>query len=89
MDEGAFVARRELVTVSGETFSVPDSERYVHLQFRRFVGGPICHLHLRSMAKRYDEITEAGIREVVLFHSTVEELKPHALDLPFPVVVDP
>jgi hypothetical protein len=38
--------------------------------------------------KRYDKITEAGIHEVVLFHSTVEELKPHALDLPFPVAAD-
>src|SRR6266545_4815236 len=89
VDADAFIARGELVTASGETVSAPDPERYVHLQFRRFAGGPVCNLHLRSFVRRHDEIVKAGVREIVLFHSTAEELTVHALDLPFAVIADP
>ncbi|MEV7615820.1 peroxiredoxin-like family protein [Streptomyces sp. NPDC089799] len=68
---------------------MPDPEHLVHLQFRRFAGCPICHLHLRSVVLRNAEIEAAGVREVVVFHSPVEELRPHVEDLPFPVVADP
>jgi hypothetical protein len=61
----------------------------VHLQFRRFAGCPVCNLHLHSIVQRYNEIMAASIREVVVFHSTVEELLPHSGDLPFFVVADP
>ncbi|WP_327253464.1 peroxiredoxin-like family protein [Streptomyces sp. NBC_01244] len=69
--------------------SVPDPERLVHLQFRRFAGCPVCHLHLRSVVRRHAEIEAAGIREVVLFHSSAEELRPHVADFPFAVIADP
>ncbi|MFE9565721.1 peroxiredoxin-like family protein [Streptomyces sp. NPDC006487] len=68
---------------------VPDPERLVHLQFRRFAGCPVCHLHLRSVVRRHAEIEAAGIREVVLFHSSAEELRPHVADFPFAVIADP
>ncbi|GHF22758.1 alkyl hydroperoxide reductase [Amycolatopsis deserti] len=77
----------ELVAVSGERIRVPDPERLVHLQFRRFAGCPICNLHLRSVVQRHDEITAAGIREVVFFHSPADELRDY--DLPFAVIADP
>jgi hypothetical protein len=48
----------------------------------------VCNLHLRSMSRRHDEITAAGVREVVVFHST-PALRPHTYDLPFAVVADP
>jgi peroxiredoxin len=86
---GDTLAEREFVTVSGEPVRVPDPGALVHLQFRRFAGCPVCHLHLRSMVQRHDEIVEAGIREVVFFHSPVEELRPHIADLPFAVIPDP
>lgn len=73
----------------GGSVSVPDPERLVHLQFRRFAGCPVCHLHLRSVVRRHAEIEAAGIREVVLFHSTAEELRPHIADFPFAVIADP
>ncbi|HEY5832829.1 AhpC/TSA family protein [Streptomyces sp.] len=38
---------------------------------------------------RLDEIQAAGIREVVVFHSTDKELLRYAPDLPLPVVGDP
>ncbi|MCI2415923.1 AhpC/TSA family protein [Saccharopolyspora sp. K220] len=81
------VSERELVAVTGERIRVPDSEHLVHLQFRRFAGCPICNVHLRSIVQRHDEITAAGIREVVFFHSPAAELRSY--DLPFAVIGDP
>jgi hypothetical protein len=79
---------RELATLSGRV-RIPDPQRLVHLQLRRYAGCPICSLHLRSFARRHAEISEAGVVEVAVFHSSSEELaKVHAA-LPFAVVPDP
>jgi peroxiredoxin len=86
---GDRVEPREFTTVGGQTVPVPDPSALVHLQFRRFAGCPICNLHLRSIAARHDEITAAGIHEVVVFHSPTEALQPFVADLPFPVIADP
>jgi len=83
------VDRIEFRSVTGELVPVPDSERLVHLQFRRFAGCPICNLHLRSFVNRHDEIEGAAIREVVFFHSPADELAEHTADLPFATVADP
>ncbi len=79
---------RYLVAVSGASVPLPDPDRLVHLQFRRFAGCPVCNLHLRSVVARHAEIEAAGIREVVVFHSRAEELLDHVADLPFDVVAD-
>lgn len=68
---------------------IPDPNRLVHLQLRRFAGCPICNVHLQSMARRYDEIAAVGIREVVVFHPSDDELRRHGVELPFAVVGDP
>lgn len=83
------VAPRELVSVSGEAVPIPDPDRLVHLQLRRFAGCPICNLHLQSIVRRHNEIAAAGVREVVVFHSTDGELRRYAGNLPFAVVGDP
>ena len=83
------VPSRELATVSGKAVRIPDTDHLVHVQFRRFAGCPICNLHLQSIVRRHDEIVAASVREVVVFHSTAEALRPHARDLPFAVVADP
>ena len=83
------VTDRELLTVTGDTIRVPDPERLVHLQFRRFAGCPICNVHLQSIVRRHDEITAAGIREAVFFHSPADELREYTADLPFAVIADP
>lgn len=80
---------RKFETVTGELVAVPDPERLVHLQFRRFAGCPVCSLHLRSVVRRHDEIVAAGVREVVFFHSPPGELREHTAGLPFDVVADP
>jgi hypothetical protein len=79
----------ELEAIDGERLSVPDPDRLVHLQFRRFAGCPVCNLHLRSVVARHAEIDAAGVREITVFHSTAEELRVHVSDLPFAVVADP
>ncbi|MGB9304973.1 MAG: peroxiredoxin-like family protein [Mycobacterium sp.] len=86
---GSVITPRELLSVSGDAVPIPDPKRLVHLQFRRFAGCPICNLHLQSIVRRHDEIAEAGIREVVVFHSTDQELRHYVGDLPLPVVCDP
>ncbi|QQQ77012.1 AhpC/TSA family protein [Saccharothrix sp. 6-C] len=83
------VSAREWEAVLGGTVRVPDPHTLVHLQFRRFAGCPVCNLHLRSVVRRHDEITARGVTEVVVFHSSAAELRPHAVDLPFAVVGDP
>jgi peroxiredoxin len=82
------VADLELVSVTGEKVRIPDRDSLVHLQFRRFAGCPICNLHLQSIVRRHDEITAAGVREVVFFHSPADELRPHTADLPFATIPD-
>lgn len=80
---------RRLTTVAGTDLTLPDDELLTHLQLRRFAGCPICDLHLRSFARRHDEIAAAAIHEVVVFHSPAEDLRPFIAELPFDVVPDP
>lgn len=89
MGPGSVVPPRRLASVGGPRVPVPDPDRLVHLQFRRFAGCPVCNLHLRSVVRRHGEIEAAGVREVVVFHSSAAELSRHVHGLPFPVVADP
>jgi peroxiredoxin len=86
---GVVLPRHDLMAISGEPVRVPDAVQLVHLQFRRFAGCPVCNLHLHSLVRRRSEIADAGIREVVVFHSSREALLEHAADLPFSVIADP
>jgi peroxiredoxin len=86
---GDLVEDHELVTIQAEPVHVPDPERKVHLQFRRYAGCPICNLHLRSVATRNQEIEAAGVREVVVFHSSADTMREFQSELPFAVIADP
>ena len=88
LETGDRIALHELESVTGERVPVP-GEGVTHLQFRRFAGCPICNLHLRSVARRHDEIVAAGVREIAVFHSPAGELRPYVGELPFPVIADP
>lgn len=83
------VPHRELTNLGDEPVPVPDPNRLVHLQLRRFAGCPVCNLHLRTFVARHDEIAAAGVREIVVFHSPAAELREQAGDLPFDVIADP
>ena len=89
VEVGTRISPRDLITVEGGRVPVPDPGTVVHLQLRRFAGCPVCNLHLRSIVGRHDEIEQAGVREVVVFHSSVDDLRPHVADLPFAVIADP
>ncbi|WP_243286255.1 peroxiredoxin-like family protein [Geothrix terrae] len=86
---GTVVEPLELLGIHSEPIQIPDPDRMVHLQFRRFAGCPICKLHLRSIAVRHDELVAAGIREIAVFHSAPEALRRHDGALPFAVIGDP
>ncbi|HEX4301292.1 MAG TPA: peroxiredoxin-like family protein [Rhizomicrobium sp.] len=89
LSRGDRIAVRPLTTAFGPLIALPDAARLTHLQFRRFAGCPICNLHLRSFTRRIVEIAAAGIAEVVVFHSTAEEMRRYEADLPFAVIGDP
>ena len=77
-------------SIHGVAITIPDAEsKWVHLQFRRFAGCPICNLHLQSFIQRNQEIAKAGIREVVVFHSPDSSLLPYQGKFPFIVIGDP
>lgn len=79
-----------LSTLSHGTIGVPDPEyAFVHLQFRRFAGCPVCNLHLRSFAQGHDRLEAAGVRSVAFFHSPAELMRPYQGSLPLPTVPDP
>ncbi len=86
---GRAIAPRDLVALSGEAVHIPDADRVVHVQFRRFAGCPVSDLNLGSFVRRRDAIEAASIREVVVFHSSAAELCKYEGDLPFAVIPDP
>ncbi|MRH91742.1 redoxin domain-containing protein [Nocardia sp. SYP-A9097] len=83
------IPSRTLTTIAGAQVPVPDPNSLIHLQFRRFAGCPVCNLHLRSIVARQPEITAAGIREVVVFHSSAAELRKYTEDFPLDLIADP
>ncbi|MDE1998778.1 MAG: AhpC/TSA family protein [Burkholderiales bacterium] len=87
---GRRLAPLQLKNLQGASVVLPDpSVAFIHLQFRRFAGCPICNLHLRQMVERVGELRAAGIKEVVFFHSSAEAMRPYQGDLPFDCIADP
>jgi peroxiredoxin len=75
--------------VTDEPIKLPDAKRLVHLQFRRFVDCPICNTHIAEFRRRAREIEAAGIKEVIVFHSSPKSIRSHQKDVPFLMVGDP
>src|SRR5260370_38788977 len=75
--------------IHGANVSVPDQNQFIHLQFRRFAGCPICNLHLRSFIRRHDELLVHGIHEVAVFHSPKSAMLEYQTSGPFPFIADP
>ena len=86
---GEVVTAHELSDIHDKPVRIPDPDRLIHLQFRRFAGCPICNLHMRSISGRHDEIVAAGVREVVVFHSSADAMREFQADLPFTTIADP
>ena len=83
------MTHQELVTIRGVPVEIPDPARLTHLQFRRFAGCPVCNLHLRFFVRRNQELRDAGVSEVVVFHSKKETMMEFQGQLPFAAVADP
>jgi AhpC/TSA antioxidant enzyme len=86
---GSAIKELRLESIHSTEIHIPDPARTIHLQFRRFAGCPICDLHLHSVAQRHRELTDTSVREVVVFHSTADELLPFCGTMPFETVADP
>src|SRR6516162_11543657 len=78
-----------LESVTGEPIKLPDPHRLVHLQFRRFVDCPICNTHIAQLRRRARETEAAGIKEVIVFHSSPKSIRSYQKDVPFLMVGDP
>jgi hypothetical protein len=44
---------------------------------------------MRSISGRHDEIVAAGVREMVVFHSSADAMREFQADLPFTTIADP
>jgi peroxiredoxin len=86
---GDIVPSRTLESVTGEPIKLPDPNRLIHLQFRRFVDCPICNTHIVELRGRAREIEAAGIKEVIVFHSSAKSIRSYQKDVPFVMVGDP
>jgi peroxiredoxin len=78
-----------LESVQGTMVSIPPVQPFMHLQFRRFAGCPICNLHLQSFIRRYSELLANQIQEVVVFHSPLSTMREYQISAPFPFIADP
>jgi peroxiredoxin len=86
---GDMLPRTVMEAVTGEPIDLPDAKRLVHLQFRRFVDCPICNTHIAESRRRAREIEAAGIKEVIVFHSSPKSIRSYQKDVPFQLVGDP
>lgn len=90
LSAGAVVPAISVPSIHGKPVRIPDpSARYVHLQFLRFAGCPMCNFHLHTLSKRAAELAAAGIHEVVVFHASRAEMLKYQADLPFDCIADP
>src|SRR5437879_13120966 len=85
---GDTVPATTLVSVTGESIKFPDPNRVVHLQLRRFVDCPICNTHIAEMRGRAREIEAAGIKAVIVFHSSATSIRSYKKDVSFVLVRD-
>ena len=86
---GDIVPATTLQSVTGAPITLPDPNRLVHLQFRRFVDCPICNTHIAKLRRRAHDIEAAGIKEVIVFHSSPKSIRSYQKDVPFDLVGDP
>src|SRR5262245_19831465 len=86
---GDIVTPTTLESVNGESIKLPDPSCLVHLQFRRFVDCPICNTHIAELRGRVHEIEAAGVKEVIVFHSSAKSIRSYQKNVPFVLVGDP
>lgn len=75
--------------VHNNPVDVPHSNRWTHIQFRRYSGCAVCNLHLHSFITRQQELESAGIQEIVVFNSTQARILADLPTSPFHLIADP
>ncbi|HOY21873.1 MAG TPA: redoxin domain-containing protein [Cellvibrio sp.] len=86
---GDFIVPQKLQTISATKVDIPAAQQVTHLQFRRFASCPICNLHIHSFIERHLDLVANGIQEIVVFHSTQDEMLKYGSDVPFAMIADP
>jgi peroxiredoxin len=81
--------RLALTTIAGGRLSLPNGEDLIHVHLLRFAGCPVCTLHVHAFTGRHAEIELAGVRSLLVYPSTRQELARYQPELPFDVVADP
>lgn len=89
IEAGDFIVQHKLETISESHVEIPAAQQVTHIQFRRFASCPICNLHIGTFIDRHLDLVAAGVQEVVVFHSTREEMLKHGSDVPFAMIADP
>lgn len=86
---GEIIPQLTLNTINDQSVTIPSTDKYTHLQFRRFAGCPVCNLHLQSFFKHADAIKAHGIEEVIVFHASKEKMLENVVETSFNLVADP
>jgi len=90
LEPGQTFEHLEINNIHGKEVAIPEKGgALIHLQFRRYARCPVCNLHLQSFIRHYNDLKHAGIKEVVIFHSSDDELLKYQGAFPFDVVGDP
>lgn len=79
----------QIEAVDGRVFTIGKGSGLSHLQFRRFAGCPICNLHVHEFRRRHAELQQAGLQELIFFHSPRQQLLEWHKDMPFALIADP
>lgn len=75
--------------INGNAVNIPDAGHFVHLQFRRFSGCPICNIHMGQLKARAQELRNNNIKEVIVFYSEDKKIQQNLGDIPFTLIADP
>ena len=88
INSGEIINHQTLESTQGATVEIPDPNRLTHLQFRRFVGCPVCNLHMHEFFERNKDLLDHGIQEVVVFQSSTQAVSDRLMEAPFPLIAD-
>lgn len=72
---GSKVPELKATTLSGKPFDIHSINRPTMLQFHRYVGCPVCHMHVHDYIKAANEWKRYGVDVVVIYYSTAEEIE--------------
>ncbi|MGV8835897.1 peroxiredoxin-like family protein [Cellvibrio sp.] len=87
--KGSKINPRSLTDIYGNLVAIPDGKQFIHLQFRRFSGCPICNVHIGRLVARKVELDANNIKEVIVFYSENEKILENLSAIPFALIGDP